>query len=202
MAWRDAEDLWQDPQALPAGSASQEPPKSVGDAGSTDDARAHHGRYMNRWMGDLHLGSDHGTDTEYNHGGAPPRVIQTIIRDSGNTQWTVLTKTNYVEWSSMMKVMIEARRMWNIVCLGDASRHEDRRPLEALLSAVPPEMIPALSGKVTAKDAWDDIATARIDSDRVRKSTLQKLRKEWDHLVFMPGEDVDDFALCLTGLRQ
>jgi hypothetical protein len=158
MAWRDVEDLWQDPQALPAGSASQEPPKSAGDAGSTDDARAHHGRDMNRWMGDLHLGSDHGTDTEYNHGGAPPRVIQTIIRDSGNTQWTVLTKTNYVEWSSMMKVMIEARRMWNIVCLGDASRHEDRRPLEALLSAVPPEMIPALSGKVTAKDAWDDIA--------------------------------------------
>jgi hypothetical protein len=37
--------------------------------------------------------------------------------------------------------------MWNIVRLGGASRHEDRRALEALLSAVPPEMILALSGK-------------------------------------------------------
>jgi hypothetical protein len=52
-----------------------------------------------------------------------------------------------------------------------------------------------------AKDAWDAIATARIGSDRVRKSTLQKLRQEWDHLAFKLGEDVDDFALCLIGLR-
>jgi hypothetical protein len=52
-------------------------------------------------MDKLHLrsdhSSDHGTNAEYNHGGAPPRVIQTIIRDSGNTQWQVLTKTNYAE---------------------------------------------------------------------------------------------------------
>jgi hypothetical protein len=59
-------------------------------------------------MDDLHLGSDHGADTEYNHDDAPQRVIQTIIRDSGNTQWPILTKTNYTEWSSMMKVKLEA----------------------------------------------------------------------------------------------
>jgi hypothetical protein len=63
-------------------------------------------------------------------------------------------------------------------------------------------MIPALSDKATAKDAWDAIATVRIGSDHVRKSTLQKLRQEWDNLAFKPGEDVDDFALRLTGLRQ
>jgi hypothetical protein len=113
-----------------------------------------------------------------------------------------LTKTNYVEWSSMMKMRLEARRMWNIVRLGGASRHEDQRALEALLSAVPPEMIPALSGKATTKDTWDAIATARTGSDRVRKSTLQNLRQEWDHLAFKSGEDVNDFALRLTGLRQ
>jgi hypothetical protein len=95
----------------------------------------------------------------YNHGGAPLRVIQTIIRDSGNTQWPVLMKTNYVEWSSMMKVKLEARRMWNIVHLGGTSRHEDQQAPEVLLSAIPPEMVPALSGKPTAKDAWDVIAT-------------------------------------------
>jgi hypothetical protein len=106
---------------------------------------------MDWWMDDLHLGydhgSDHGADTEYNHGGAPPRVIRTIIRDSGNIQWPVLTKTNYAEWSSMMKVKLEAHQMWNIAHLGGASRHEDRQPLEALLSTVPLEMILALSSK-------------------------------------------------------
>jgi hypothetical protein len=69
--------------------------------------------------------------------------------------------------------------MWNIMRLGGVSRHEDRRALEALLFAVPPEMIPALSGKATAKDAWDAITNARIGSDRIRKSTLQKLRQDW-----------------------
>jgi hypothetical protein len=40
----------------------------------------------------------------YDHDDAPPRVVKTITMDSGSTQWPVLTKTNYVEWSSMMKV--------------------------------------------------------------------------------------------------
>jgi hypothetical protein len=91
MARRDAEELQQDPQAPPVGNATQEPPRSTGSAGSADDAGTHRGGDMDWWMDDLHLGSDHdsdhGADTEYNHGGAPPRVIQTIIRDSGNTQW-------------------------------------------------------------------------------------------------------------------
>jgi hypothetical protein len=41
---------------------------------------------------------DHDYDhDDYNHDDAPPRVVKTVIRDSGNTQWPVLTKTNYVE---------------------------------------------------------------------------------------------------------
>jgi hypothetical protein len=36
---------------------------------------------------------------DYNHDDAPLRVVKTIIRDSGSTQWPVLTKTNYAEWS-------------------------------------------------------------------------------------------------------
>jgi hypothetical protein len=129
-------------------------------------------------------------------------VVKTIIRDSGNTQWPVLTKTNYPEWCLMMKVKLEARRMWVAVRLGGVSRHEDRRALEALCSAVPTEMVPALSGKETTKDAWDAIATARIGSNRVRKPTLQKLQLECDRLAFKPGEDINDFALRLTTLRQ
>jgi hypothetical protein len=88
------------------------------------------------------------------------------------------------------------------VRLGGVSRHEDRLTLEALCSAVPTEMVPSLSGKGTTKDAWDAISTARIGIDRVRKSTLQKLRLEWDRLAFKPGEDVDNFALRLITFRQ
>jgi hypothetical protein len=31
---------------------------------------------------------------------------------------------------------------------------------------------------------------------------VQKLCQEWDHLAFQPGEDIDDFSLCLFDLVQ
>jgi hypothetical protein len=92
--------------------------------------------------------------------------------------------------------------MWEAVRYGDVDYHEDRRALDALIAAVPPEMQFSLSQKRTAKEAWDAIAVTRIGSDRARKTTLQALRKEWENLAFKPGEDVDDFALRLNTLLQ
>jgi hypothetical protein len=101
-----------------------------------------------------------------------------------------------------MKVKMQARRMWDAVWYGDADFDEDRWVLEALLTIVPMEMHSSLANKQTAKDAWDTIVVARIDSDHARRSTLQKLRQEWENLAFKPGEDVDDFTLCLNTLMQ
>jgi hypothetical protein len=92
--------------------------------------------------------------------------------------------------------------MWDAVWYGDVDYDQDRRALDALIAAVPPEMQFSLTNKRTAKEAWDVIAAARIGNDRARKSTLQALRKEWENLAFKPGEDVDDFALCLNTLLQ
>ena len=92
--------------------------------------------------------------------------------------------------------------MWEAVRYGDVDYDLDRRALDALIAAVPPEMQFSLTSKRTAKEAWDAIAAARIGSDRARKSTLQALRKEWENLAFKPGEDVDDFALRLNTLLQ
>lgn len=79
---------------------------------------------------------------------------------------------------------------------------EDRRALEALLAAVPPEMAPTLADKETVKNTWNAITVARISSDRARRATLQKLRQEVGNLAIKLGEDVDDFALRLTTLIQ
>jgi hypothetical protein len=92
--------------------------------------------------------------------------------------------------------------MWEAARYGDADYYEDRRALDALIAAVPPEMQFSLSKKRTTKEAWDAIVVARINSDRVHKTTLQALRKEWENLAFKPGEAVDDFALHLNSLQQ
>ncbi|VAI57386.1 unnamed protein product [Triticum turgidum subsp. durum] len=129
--------------------------------------------------------------------------VRTVVRDVGSSVgWPTLTKTNYVEWAEIMKIRLQVRRLWEAVQDSNVDHLEDRRTLDALIAAVPPEMQFSLSNKRTAKEAWDAIAAARIGSDRARKSTLQALRKEWESLVFKPGEDVDDFALRLNTLLQ
>jgi len=70
------------------------------------------------------------------------------------------------------------------------------------VAAVPPELGVVLATKPTAKDAWEAIAAARIGSEHARRSSLLKMRQEWDRLAFQPGEDVDDFALRLSNLVQ
>nr|AAK26118.1 putative gag-pol polyprotein [Oryza sativa Japonica Group] len=132
--------------------------------------------------------------------GSPP-VVQTIVKDVGGA-WPMLTKTNYAEWAMVMKVKLQARHMWDTVWYGDVDYGEDRRALEALLAAVPTEMQSSIVNKRTTKDAWDAIASARIGSDRARRSTLQKLRQDWENLAFKPGEDIDDFVLRLNSLQQ
>jgi len=127
--------------------------------------------------------------------------VQTIVKDAGSG-WPMLTKTNYAEWSMVMKVKMQARRMWDAVRYGDTDFDEDQRALDALLAAVPTEMYSSLTNMRTTKDAWDAIAVTRIGSDRARRCTLQNLLQEWENLAFKSGEDVDNFALRLNTLMQ
>jgi hypothetical protein len=99
-----------------------------------------------------------------------------------------------------MRVRLQVLHMWEAVRYGDVDYYEDRRVLDALIATVPPEMQFSLSKKRTGNEAWDTIVVAHIDSARARKTTLQALHKEWESLSFKPGEDVDDFALCLNTL--
>jgi hypothetical protein len=102
----------------------------------------------------------------------------------------------------VMRVRLQVRHMWEAVRYDDVDYYEDRQALDALIAVVPPEMQFSLSKKRNAKEAWDAIATAHISSDRVRKTMLQALHKEWENLAFKPGEDIDDFALRLNTLQQ
>ncbi|RLN23644.1 hypothetical protein C2845_PM07G28310 [Panicum miliaceum] len=56
--------------------------------------------------------------------------------------------------------------------------------------------------KKTSKEAWEAIKSIHVGSDRTRKTTLQRLRREWELLSFRDGEHVDDFALRLSVLMS
>ena len=96
----------------------------------------------------------------------------------------MLTKSNYHEWSLLMKVKLQARRLWEAVHVGSVDYDDNRRALEALCTAVPTELGASLANKAMTKLAWESITLARIDGDCVRRATLQRLRGEWEGLAF------------------
>ena len=75
-----------------------------------------------------------------------------------------------------MKLKMQARHLWDAVEYDDVEFDDDHSALDAIYSAVPTEMVPALATKATAKEAWEAIKMLRIGDDLVRKATTQNLR--------------------------
>jgi hypothetical protein len=84
---------------------------------------------------------------------------------------------------------------------GGADQPEEMMTLDALCGAVPPpEMVPTIAKKEMAKEAWDAIATMRVGDDRVKKVTVQQLRRKFNLTMFDDGETVEDYALRLSSM--
>jgi len=88
----------------------------------------------------------------------------------------MLTKSNYHEWSLLMKVKLQARHLWEAVHVGGVGYDDDHRALEALCAAVSTELGASFAYKATVKLAWESITMARVSGDRVSQATLQRLR--------------------------
>jgi len=101
-----------------------------------------------------------------------------------------------------MKLKMQARHLWDAVEYDDVEFDDDRSALDAICSAVPAEMVPALATKLTTKEAWEAIKTLRISDDRVRKATAQNLHTECEAIALHDDEPIEDFALRLTGIVQ
>ncbi|XP_066365003.1 uncharacterized protein [Miscanthus floridulus] len=95
-----------------------------------------------------------------------------------------------------------ARHLWEAVEDDDVDFHDDRSALDVICSGMPPEMVPTLATKPSAKEAWEVICSMRIGDERVRKLTAQSLRAEYEQITFCDGESVEYFALCLSNIVQ
>ena len=67
----------------------------------------------------------------------------------------------------MMRVILRARGLWTAVAFGTDDYRDDQMALEAILRAVPPELLPVLAVKETAKETWDALKTRRMGSAQV-----------------------------------
>jgi hypothetical protein len=137
-------------------------------------------------------GGDHGSPER---GIVIHRITKKVL---SNAKFPVLTKTNYIDWAALMRVMLQARGLWIAVSMGTDDYTEDRMALEVIAKAVPTEMMGSITTKATAKTAWDAIRTMYVGVERVRKAKANTLRREFDTLKFCDRETLDDFHVRLN----
>jgi hypothetical protein len=90
------------------------------------------------------------------------RIVREVSR-----QFPLLTKTNYVDWLVMMKVMLRARGLWAVVKEGTTDEVDDQMTMEALLRSVPLEMAASLASKPSTKAAWEECLHGHWRSARI-----------------------------------
>lgn len=71
--------------------------------------------------------------------------------------------------------------------------------MDAITSAVRFEMVAALAAKDTTLEVWNSVKDMRIGSEAVRKTKVQRLRREFESIKFKDGESVDNF-MFMVGL--
>jgi cyclopropane fatty-acyl-phospholipid synthase-like methyltransferase len=128
------------------------------------------------------------------------RVTSERIVSAGN--FPVLTKTNYYDWATLMRVMLQARGLWDAVIVGTTDYTEDRLALEVIAKAVPPELMGSIASKPSVKAAWESLVLRNVGVDRVRKAKASTLKREFDLLTFEAGESIDDFGTRLSQITN
>jgi hypothetical protein len=114
----------------------------------------------------------------------------------------VLMKTNYYDWAALMRIMLQARGLWDVVIMGTTDYTEDRLALEVIAKTVPSELMGSIASKPSAKAAWESLVLRNVGVDRVRKAKVSTLKREFDSLTFEAGESIDDFGTRLSQITN
>jgi hypothetical protein len=73
--------------------------------------------------------------------------------------------------------------------------------LDALCTAITPELARAISDKETVEEAWDTIATMRVGDMQVKdNNNAQKLRRDFELTAFKDRETVEAASHGIVGL--
>jgi hypothetical protein len=127
------------------------------------------------------------------------RVVERFA-PAGN--FSVLTKTNSYDWAPLMRVMLQARGLWDAVIVGTTDYTEDHLALEVIAKAVPSELMGSIGSKPSAIVVWESLVLRNVGVDRVRKAKASTLKHEFDSLAFEAGESINDFGTHLSRITN
>jgi hypothetical protein len=95
------------------------------------------------------------------------RVMERVAseRVAPAENFPVLMKTNYYDWAALMRVMLQARGLWDAVIVGTMDYTEDRLALDVITKAVPLELMGSIASKPSAKAAWESLVLHNVGVD-------------------------------------
>jgi uncharacterized membrane protein YgcG len=101
-----------------------------------------------------------------------------------------------------MRIVLQARGLWDAVIMGTTDFTEDRLALEVNAKVVPPELMGSIVSKPSVMAAWESLVLCNVDVDRVHKAKASTLGREFDSLTFEAGELIDDFGMRLSRITN
>jgi hypothetical protein len=133
-------------------------------------------------------------------------VVQCVVKETSvAVQYPMLTRTNYQEWSLLMKVNLQAQGLWYVVEPEEDEEVEyrnDRLAYAAILWSIPLEMLGRMARKKMAQAAWEAIKIVHVGDARTKEANAQSLWRELAKIAFQPEESIDDFSLRLDTLAN
>uniref|UniRef100_J3L3U5 DUF4219 domain-containing protein n=1 Tax=Oryza brachyantha TaxID=4533 RepID=J3L3U5_ORYBR len=103
-----------------------------------------------------------------------------VVANSGVVE---LTSANCHVWALVIQVLLEALELWDVVEAASKYCTKDRHVLDAILRGVPFEIKATLAVKKT-KEAWDAIKSMRVGDDCVKATSVQRLWKDFEGIIF------------------
>jgi hypothetical protein len=107
---------------------------------------------------------------------------------------------NYIEWTLIIKIKLQARNLSEAIEPGDVMLQEDQMVLDTITNAVPQEMLALLAVKKIVAEAWEAVRSLQIGSEAIWNARTQRLRSEFESIQFKERESVDDFTMRLDSL--
>ena len=79
-----------------------------------------------------------------------------------------------------------------------APKKKDRMALSAIISGIPEDILRILDAKKTAKENWEILRQRNLGIDRVIRSRLQGLKRNFEMLTIAKTDSIVDFAMKIT----
>ena len=112
-------------------------------------------------------------------------------------QYPLLTESNYAAWSIKMRVNLQAQGVWHATEHGGkVGERKDKMTLATIYQLFLDDLL-ILTGKNSAKAAWEILQTMHMGVEWIKEVKVQTLKSEFEVICMKDGESIDNFAMKL-----